>query len=326
MPTIVGKEVGPIGLGLMGLTWRKDPISTEESIKVLKAALDNGVNLWNGADFYGPPEANSLVLLEKYFAKYPEDADKVVLSIKGASGAGITPDGTPEGVRKSLDAAIAQLNGRKKIDLFEPGRIDPNTPLEVTFKVYEEYVQSGKIGGIGLSEVKASTIKAVSKITKIACVEVELSLFSLDVLENGVAAATAELGIPLVAYSPLSRGFLSGQFKSLDDIPKESLLHHFPRFQPDVFPLNLQLADQVAEIAKKKGVTVAQLAINWVVAQSRKAGVTIIPIPGSTTTARVQENSQTINITDAELAEIEETLKKLPISGGRYPSFVPTEG
>jgi pyridoxine 4-dehydrogenase len=125
----------------------------------------------------------------------------------------------------------------------------------------------------------------------------------------------------------LSRGFLSGQFKSLDDIPKESLLHHFPRFQPDVFPLNLQLADQVAEIAKKKGVTVAQLAINWVVAQSRKSGVpTIIPIPGSTTTSRVKENSQVVDITDAELAEIEETLKKLPVSGGRYPSFIPTEG
>ncbi|OAG06150.1 Aldo/keto reductase [Paraphaeosphaeria sporulosa] len=172
------------------------------------------------------------------------------------------PDGSPEAVCKSLDGAVAQLNGRQKIDLFEPGELTPTTPLEVIFKVLEEYVQSGKIGGIGLYEVKASSIQAGSKITKIESVEVELSLFSLHVLKNGVAAATAELGIPLVAYSPLSRGFLSGQFRSLDDIPKESLLHHFPRFHPDVFPLNLQLADQIAEVAKKKGVTFAQLAIN----------------------------------------------------------------
>jgi pyridoxine 4-dehydrogenase len=183
------------------LTWRADPISTEDSIKVLKAALDNGVNLWNGADFYGPPDANSLVLLEKYFAKYPEDADKVVLSIKGASGSGITPDGSPEGVRKSLDAAIAQLNGRKKIDLFEPGRIDPNTPLDVTFKVYEEYVQSGKIGGIGLSEVKAATIKEVSKITKIACVEVELSLYVYRCVQLRCLAH-------VIPYTPPSHGQL----------------------------------------------------------------------------------------------------------------------
>lgn len=179
---------------LQGFTWRPNPIPTEEAIKVLKAALDNGVNLWNGADFYGPPDNNSLTLLEKYFAKYPEDADKVVLSIKGASGNGMQPDGSPEGVRKSLDAAIAQLNGRKKIDLFEPGRIDPKTPLDVTFKVLEEYVQSGKIGGIGLSEVKASTIQAVSKLTKIESVEVELSLYVLLPLDLNISlTVTAQL-------------------------------------------------------------------------------------------------------------------------------------
>ncbi|KAL5375206.1 hypothetical protein DPSP01_011410 [Paraphaeosphaeria sporulosa] len=177
LPKLSLKEVGPIGRGLMGSTWRKDPIPTEDAIKVLKAALDSGVNLWNGADFYGPPEANSLILLEKYFTKHPEDANKVVLSIKGASGAGTSPNGTPEGVRKALNAAIAQLKGHNKIDLLKPGRIDPNTPLDVTFKVYEEYVQSGKIGGVRLLEVKATTIKAISKITQITYVKVELSLY-----------------------------------------------------------------------------------------------------------------------------------------------------
>jgi len=139
---------------------------------------------------------------------------------------------------------------------------------------------------------------------------------------NGVAAACAELNIPIVAYSPMSRGFLTGQWKSLDDIPKDSLLHHFPRFQPDTFPLNLQLADQVAELATKKGVTRAQLAINWVIAQAKKAGVpAIIPIPGATITSRVEENSKVVEISEADLAELDETLKKVEVAGARYPVF-----
>ena len=136
------------------------------------------MNLWNGGEFYGTPEYNSLVLLERYFEMYPEDADKVVLSIKGAFGAaGYHPDGSPEGIRASVDHCLKLLKGRKKIDIFECARRDPNAAMEVTFGVLDkEYVQTGKIGGIGLSEVKASTIHEAAKITKIAAVEVELSL------------------------------------------------------------------------------------------------------------------------------------------------------
>ena len=144
----------------------------------MRAALRNGMNLWNGGEFYGTPEYNSLVLLERYFEKYPEDADKVVLSIKGAVGAaGYHPDGSPEGIRASVDNCLKLLKGRKKIDIFECARRDPNAAMEATFGVLDkEYVQTGKIGGIGLSEVKASTIHEAAKITKIAAVEVELSL------------------------------------------------------------------------------------------------------------------------------------------------------
>ena len=135
-------------------------------------------NLWNGGEFYGPPEYNSLVLLERYFEKYPEDADKVVLSIKG----GVNPkthqtDGTAENTRRTLDDSIAQLKGRKKIDLFEFGRRDQDVPMEVTFSLIDkEYVQTGKIGGISLSEVRAETIHEAVKHTKVLAVEVELSL------------------------------------------------------------------------------------------------------------------------------------------------------
>lgn len=174
----------------------------------MRAALKNGCNFWNGGEFYGTPEYNSMTLLERYFTKYPEDAEKVVLSIKGASGPnGAQPDGSPEEIRRCLDNVLRQLNGRKKLDIFECARRDPNTPMEVTFGVLQkEYIDTGKLGGISLSEVRADTIHEAVKVAKIVAVEVELSLFSTDNLTNGVAAACAQYGIPLIAYSPMSRG------------------------------------------------------------------------------------------------------------------------
>ncbi|CAI6311618.1 unnamed protein product [Periconia digitata] len=329
MPSILGKEIGPIGYGLMGLTWRPDPISQDKAFEALKAALKNGMNFWNGGEFYGPPEYNSLVLLERYFEKYPEDADKVVLSIKGAVGHDARhPDGSPEGVRASLDNCIALLKGRKKIDIFESARRDPNTPMDVTFSVLEkEYVQTGKIGGIGLSEVKASTIREAAKLTKVVAVESELSLFSTDPLDNGIAATCAELKIPLVAYSPMSRGLLTGQFKSVSDIPEQSFLRHFPRFQPETFPVNLELAKQIEALASKKGCSLPQLALNWIIALQKRSDMpTIVPIPGATLVSRIEENSKIVDITEAEFAEIDATLNKVKVEGARYPPTIPTDG
>lgn len=146
-------------------------------------------------------------------------------------------------------------------------------------------------------------------------------------LQNGVAAACAEHNIPLVAYSPVCRGMLTGQFQSVDDIPEGSLLRLFPRFQPDAFPINLELVKQVEAFAKTKGATSAQLAINWTIALSKRAGMpTIIPIPGATTSARVEENSKEFEITDTEMREISKTLEKFEVVGSRYPHFVPIEG
>ena len=149
-----------------------------------------------------------MVLLERYFAKYPEDAAKVVLSIKGGINLKLhRPDGSPDGIRASLDNVLGTLGGRVKVDLFECARRDPNTPLDVTFGVIEkEYVEKGKVGAISLSEVSAATIHEAVKVAKVAAVEVELSLWSTDVLQNGIAEACAQYGIPLVAYSPLGRG------------------------------------------------------------------------------------------------------------------------
>ncbi|KAL4936901.1 hypothetical protein BDV06DRAFT_227455 [Aspergillus oleicola] len=328
MPELVGKQIGPIGLGLMGLTWRSTPPSQEQAFATLRAAIANGCTCWNGAEFYGIPEYNSLVLLERYFAKYPEDADKVVLSIKG----GVNPethqlDASPENTRRTLDDCIAQLKGRKKIDMFEFGRRDPNVPLEVTFGVIDkEYVQTGKIGGIALSEVRAESIYEAVKYTKIVAVEAELSMFTPDILTNDVAAACAQYGIPIIAYSPIGRGMLTGKLKKHSDLPADSLLRQmdFPRFQEENFEKNLQLVSEVEQIAASKDCTPAQLAINWTIALSRRMKTTIIPIPGSSTPERVLENGKIVDVSDEELDQIEAILNDFTPAGGRYPPIFQT--
>ncbi|KAL2016956.1 hypothetical protein VTK56DRAFT_2832 [Thermocarpiscus australiensis] len=324
MPQINGQEVGHTGFGLMGFTWRDNPPPQEQAFEAMRAALKNGMNFWNGGEFYGTPEYNSMTLLERYFAKYPEDADKVVLSIKGAVGPhGVAPDGSPEGIRRSIDSVLKQLNGRKKLDIFECARRDPKVPMEVTFRAMQEYIDKGLLGGISLSEVAASTIHEAVKHAKIVAVEVELSLFSPDVLTNGVAAACAQYNIPLVAYSPIGRGILAGQFKSQADVPP--FLQRFPRFAPENFPNNLELFNKVKALAEKKGCTPAQLAISWTRCLSRRPGMPlIIPIPGATTAARVEENAQHVELTDAEMDEIDQILAKFEVKGERYPDYVPT--
>ncbi|KAL0474590.1 NADP-dependent oxidoreductase domain-containing protein [Neurospora intermedia] len=327
MPQLVGKEVGPTGFGLMGFTWRPNPVPQEQAFATMRAALSHGLNFWNGGEFYGQPPYNSPILLERYFSQYPEDADKVVLSIKGCGGVdGMHPDGSATEVRRSLDTVIKQLNGRKKLDIFEAARRDPKVDMEETFGVMQEYIDKGLLGGISLSEVSAETIHKAVKITKVVAVEVELSLFATEVLDNGVAAACKEYGIPLIAYSPLGRGILTGQIKSRDDLSTFPMLLHFPRFSEENFDINLQLVRQVEEMAKKKGCTPAQLAISWTRCLSRRPGMPeIIPIPGATTVERVNENAVFVELTDQEMDEIDATLAKFDVKGARYPDWIPTD-
>jgi pyridoxine 4-dehydrogenase len=175
----------------------------------MRTALSLGANVWNGGEIYGPPTRNSLHLLNEYFTKYPEDAERVVICIKGGMIPGtLTPDGSRENIRRSIDECLRVLDGKKFLDLFEASRVDPNVPIEDTISYIAEYVKAGTLGGISLSEVNANTIRRAHKVHPISAVEVELSLWTTNPLENGVAATCAELGIPLVAYSPLGRGFL----------------------------------------------------------------------------------------------------------------------
>ncbi|KAL6403448.1 hypothetical protein AUP68_12795 [Ilyonectria robusta] len=303
MVQILGKEVGNLGYGLMGLTWRPVPPPLDQALEAMHTALEKGCTVWNAGEFYGTPEYNSMTVLKHYFTKYPEDADKVTLFIKG----GVVPgqfslDGSPEGVRRSLDNIIAQLGGTKKIDGFAYARRDPSVSLEVTLGVIQkEYIDTGKIGGVYVSECSAETIHEASKHAKIIAAEVELSMFSPDILNNGVAAACAQYDIPILAYSPIGRG-------------AEALEH------------NLKLVNQVKAQAEKKGCTPAQLALAWLRGLSNSPGLpTVIPIPGATTKARVEENAVVIELSEEEMKTINDIVHSFEVSGTRYPQGAPTE-
>ena len=165
----------------------------------MHVALASGCNFWNGGEIYGTPDYNSLSLLNKYFARYPEDADKMVLNIKGATRPGLRPDGSPEYVRESVENCLRMLGERGRIDMFECARRDLKVPLKETLGALAELVDQGKIGGVALCEVSAETIREAAKITKIVAVEVELSLYTTEPLTNGIAEAYFEFDIPIIA-------------------------------------------------------------------------------------------------------------------------------
>ncbi|KAF2484366.1 NADP-dependent oxidoreductase domain-containing protein [Neohortaea acidophila] len=318
---VVGEKIGSTGYGLMGLTWREKPPSQEQSFEAMRAALASGANFWNGGEFYGPPERNSLHLLNEYFTKYPADAKKVVLSVKGGADVGRpVPNGSAANTRRSIEECLRVLDGKKKLDIWEPARVDPNTPIEITMREANRFVEDGKIGGISLSECSAQTIRRAAKEAKIVGVEVEFSLWSTEILDNGIAQMCAELDIPIVAYSPLGRGFLTGQVRKPEDIPEDDMRRHMPRFQPEHFDKNLKLVDELEKLAKKKKCTPGQIGIAWVKAQSRKPGMpTFIPIPGATTAERVKENMVDVELSENDLKEIDSLIAGIEISGGRYP-------
>ena len=309
---------------MLGFTWRPSPCPTSQAIAAMKCALSKGANFWNGGDFYGTKQYNSMHLLQQYFEKYPEDAEKVVISIKGGldvSEKGMNIDGSEKGIRRSVDYCLKMLEGTgKTLDIYECCRVDPKVEIEETVGTLKKYVDEGKLGGISLSEVDEEHIRRAAKVAKIDAVEVEVSLWDTRVLHNGVATACKELGIPIVAYSPLGKGFLTGQFKSHEDLPKDSMLRSFPRFQPENFQKNFELVRKLEGIAKKVDCTPAQLAIAWVRQLSDKPGMPLfIPIPGATTEERVKENTTEVRLEAEDMKEIDRVLSEVEIVGDRYP-------
>ncbi|RYP17058.1 hypothetical protein DL765_004757 [Monosporascus sp. GIB2] len=314
-------SAGPIGFGLMGMTWRAKQTPDEQAFAAMKAAVANGATFWSTADFYGTSDPLAGVkLLRRYFEKYPEDAPKVKIFIKGCTDpTTFAPTNDREGVRASVEKCVGVLGDVKKIDVFGPARQNPGVPLEETMGEFKALVAEGKIGGVGLSEVGSETIKKAHAICPLTLVEVEFSLWSTDLLTNGVAATAKSLNIPIVAYSPLGRGFLTGQLKSVKDIPEGDIRAYLDRFQPENFDKNLELVNKLNAFAQNKGVTPPQLALAWVLAHSNSASCgTIIPIPGATTSQRVEDNTKVVTLSPNEKAQLDAILNSVQIVGGRY--------
>ncbi|KAL5342084.1 NADP-dependent oxidoreductase domain-containing protein [Aspergillus crustosus] len=311
--SIVGKIVGPIGYGLMGFSRPWAPVDYSVATKIMKTALEQGATFWNGGLHYGTPTANSLHLLKHYFTQHPEDTEKVTLSIKGAYNVKThLPDGSPEGIRASVEQALSILDGVKKIDIFECARVHPEIPIETSIGALAELVEEGMIGGIGISEASAKTIRRAHAVHPIAAAEIEFSLFTTDALENGVVEACHELNIAIIAYSPLGRGWLTGQIHKHSDLAETDMRRMLPRFQPEVFDNNVKLVEAVENIAERKGVSMAQVAIAWVRAQGA------IPIPGATTEDRVLENIKDVVMTEGELQDIHNIIEGFVVKGERY--------
>nr|WP_202887018.1 aldo/keto reductase [Cohnella zeiphila] len=302
-------EVSAIGLGTMTMP------NDEESVRTIRGALDLGVTMFDTADFYGDPE----------FRRFGENEKLVGRALKGrrseaiiATKFGITfgqgPKGDPAYIKKSIDASLYSL-GLDYIDLYYQHRPDPNTPIEETIGTMADLVQQGKIRYIGLSEAPADLIRRAHAVHPIAAVETEYSLWSREV-EDEVLPVLKELQIGFVPYSPLGRGFLTGQIKKIEDLPIDDYRHHYPRFQGENFVKNAEVASLVEKLAAHKGCTPAQLSLAWLLAR----GEQIVPIPGTKRLDRVQENlgALQVTLTADELAEIERISPKGVASGSRF--------
>jgi aryl-alcohol dehydrogenase-like predicted oxidoreductase len=287
----------------------------DESVATIHRALELGVTLLDTSDMYGPYTNEQLV--GKAIAGR---RDQVVLATK--FGIVLDPDdphkrgvnGRPEYVKSSVEGSLQRL-GVDHIDLYYQHRVDPDTPIEETVGAMAELVTEGKVRALGLSEAGPDTIRRAHAVHPIAAVQTEYSLWSRDV-EDEVLPVLRELGISLVAYSPLGRGFLTGALTSIDDLDADDYRRHSPRFQGANFQKNLDLVGKIEELAAAKGITAAQLGLAWVLAQ----GDDVVPIPGTKKRTRLEENVGAVDVqlTDADLVEIAAALPQA--AGDRYPA------
>ncbi|MBA3692768.1 MAG: aldo/keto reductase [Acidobacteria bacterium] len=313
-------EVSAVGLGCMGMSefyGAADERSEEQSIATIHSALEIGVNFLDTADMYGPYINEELVgkaikgkrdefVIATKFGIWRDPVDTNKRSIKGK----------PEYVRQAVEGSLKRL-GIETIDLYYQHRVDPETPIEETVGAMAELVKEGKVKYLGLSEASAETLRRASRVHPITALQSEYSLWTRDVEDNDVLAACRELNIGFVAYSPLGRGFLSGEIKRFEDLAADDYRRQSPRFQGENFDKNIKLVEKVEEIARAKGVTTSQLALAWVLAQ----GQDIVPIPGTKRRKYLEQNAEAAEIilSQEELAAIEDVFPKDAVSGLRYP-------
>ncbi len=310
-----GPNVSAQGLGCMGMSEFYGAADEKESLATLDRALELGVSFWDTADVYGYGE-NEILVGKSLRGR----RDKVFLATKfgivrdKANPAARGVNGKPEYVRSACEASLKRL-GVETIDLYYQHRVDQATPIEETVGAMAQLVKEGKVRYLGLSEASAATIRRAHKVHPIAALQTEYSRWSRDP-EEEILPMTRELGIAFVAYSPLGRGFLTGQIKKFDDLPADDYRRTSPRFLGENFQRNLALVDRVTQIAREKGCTPGQLALAWLVA----LGEDILPIPGTKRRKYLEENAgaDAIKLSGAEIKRIEEVAPKGAAAGHRY--------